>query len=247
MNEVIEKAEAMLRTIRPAEAVKAYKVIEGATVKIIAEKAKAWTGWTHVIGPFIQERTEKAKREAKGTRGPTYSAVVKKGMGQFYETYQKLSDNGTVSYLIKIMENLDAVDAWRYRIPEDERPTSPKRVWLAYEGSLLSTPEYKGDKEAKADTPDPEEDEEDDGDVKGDPRIKRKKPPVNRDEEAARYIEELEEKVGKSRMTSDPEINATNIWFGLKDAVGYEAAIQIARVTIDKLVALLDRIEAAGK
>jgi hypothetical protein len=237
MSEIIEEESPMIRSIRPSEAVKAYEGIEKSELRVVAEKTKAWGNWTRTIGPFVQERTEKAKREAKGTRGPTYSAVVKKEMGQFYPTYQKLSENGTISYLLKIMGELEAINLWRNRIPEDERPTSPRRIWEGYQASIQSTIKIIDQPQAEA------EEVEEVEEVDEEKKAKRAKRRANNDAENARYVEELEEKANRSRMTADPEMNAERIWLGLKDAVGYETAVPLARATIEKLAALLARVE----
>lgn len=236
------------RSIRPAEAVKAWQSIEKSAVKIVAEKAKAWHNWTKVIGPFILERRAKATAETGTTRGPTYAPALEKALGQFYPIYKRLSDNGSISRLLKVMDNLEAIEKWLAKQPADDRPSHPNRVWAAFEdakkGKIIS---FKDEAPAEL-LPDQEDEDDGDGDEdSGEDKPAKKRPRRNKDAERERRVEELEEELGRYRLSTDPELNAERIWLALQAVVGPKPAVDLARATAERLEALIDRVEGMWK
>ena len=248
------------RSIRPAEAVKAWERIYQSREVIragAAAKVRSLHDWIKVIGPFVHERINKAKAITGTTRGTIYSAELKKQMGQFYPIFKKQSDNGAISFLMNIMDNLQAVEAWLETLPKDERPHHPNRVWPAYEASRMKVVTFKD--EAPADLVQPDTDaEEDNDDVDDDdagddgededddkPTKKKRARRSKEEKDAAQEhrIELLEQELGKYRLSADPALNASRIWLALQDVVGPKPAFDLGRATTRELTQLLDRIE----
>lgn len=211
MNEINEDGNAMPRPIRPAEAVKAAEAIEQSEKIVVKEKAKAWTKWTHVIGPFIRQCTDNAKRIAGGTRGPTYSTELKKQMGQFHPRFVKYSKQGQTAYLTKVMDNLTKVNLWLASIPEDERPTHPARVWQNYEREALrSSPQYAADAES-GESGSAFADLEDSEDMNREKWKRRKTNQMSKDE-IANKLNEVLYTLEQRELTGNARDDASNIW-----------------------------------
>ena len=125
--------------MRPAQAVATYKRIMRLGEKAGKLSDEIWGEWKK-LGAHIIERQQMAATKAGGAkRGPTYSQQLAKAMGSFYECYQKLGRDGYTSTLVRCLEE-PAVEKWRNRLPPEERPSSPRRVWDAYRYSLRSSP-----------------------------------------------------------------------------------------------------------
>jgi hypothetical protein len=170
--------------------------------------------------------------KANATRGTTYAHYLKKALGQFHETYQKLSGNGTATALARCLDNLDAVTAFRNRMPEeDSRPNHPQRVWEAYEKSLRSTIDF-GDEDE--DSSDEDEDK---------PARRRVGRSHNTEKELLAEIEALREKISEYEMSIYPNMNAQRIWRRIVEILGHnERAGELAVKTGEELVALGKRI-----
>jgi hypothetical protein len=217
------------RSVTPSQAVALYR-------SILKHGEESWLKWIE-LGRWIKERTALAAVKANATRGTTYAHYLKKALGQFYETYQKLSGNGTATALARCLDNLDAVTAFRNRTPdEDSRPNHPQRVWEAYEKSLRSTIDFGGD--------DDESEEEDEDEDK--PARRRVGRSHNTEKELLAEIEALKERLSAFEMSIYPDINAERIWRRIVEILGHNArAGELAVKTGTALVGLGGRIVEA--
>ena len=181
MSDITETENTVPRSIRPAEAVKAWERIYQSREVIRAgeaAKVRSLHDWMKVIGPFVHERINKTKAITGTTRGTIYAAELKKQMGAFYPIYKKQSDNGAISFLMNIMDNLQAVEAWLETLPKDERPHHPNRVWPAYQKAQMPIVTFKDEAPDDLFVNDNEDEEADaDDEGSGDGTTKRRRRP----------------------------------------------------------------------
>ena len=218
----------------PGQAVKTYEAIG----KIGDE---AWRKWVD-LGYFVLERTTAAATKARGTRGPTYSAHLEKQLGKFAPIYRKLSNNGTLTSLVKCMGKLDEVNAFRERTRKSENasepPSHPQRLWAAYEASLSSTIDFQDDAaESDADAEDAEETAKAEG---------RRGKGHNREKDLLAQITALTEEIARIKemyeITGDPDSDAQRTWRRLVEAVGHDGAIERWPKFRDKMDAIVRRV-----
>jgi hypothetical protein len=211
------------RSVTPAQAVSLYK-------SILRHGDEAWRKWAE-LGTWIGERTAMAAVKAHATRGTIYARHLAKALGQFHPIYKTLSDNGTISFLMRCMTNLDTVNAFRNRLPEDDRPSHPRRLWEAYEASLRSTIEFGDDEEEDAD------------ETETRPARAHVGRSHNTEKELLAEIEALRERLSEYEMSIYPDMNAERIWRRIVEILGHNArAGELAARTGEALVALGKRI-----
>ena len=140
------------KPMTPGQAVWLYK-------SILMHGEELWRKWIE-LGRWVHERRILAAAKARGTRGPIYAAQLKRLLGQFHSTFQKLSNNGTLSALSRCIDSLEMVEAFRNRLGEDNRPNHPQRVWRAYAASLRSSIDFAPAEAEVAAAADAEGDEE---------------------------------------------------------------------------------------
>jgi len=120
------------------EASKAWRRIKTGQVRL-------WSDWTLVVGPGLI----KARAEAM------WIAQTNVPMGRGYNTAMsgllaeyKLDDMGETSraHLLKVMENLAAVEEWRAKQKDPGDLNHPSRVWMKYQRSAKAQDEHVAEK-----------------------------------------------------------------------------------------------------
>jgi hypothetical protein len=119
--------------------------------KIKAAQAKVWSDWTMVIGPGLS----KARAEAMAI------AQTNQPMGRGYNTAMsgllteyKLDDMGETAraHILKIMDRLSDVEAWRAKQKDPADLNHPSRVWTKYQRASASEDEKQKRKQHQRDT-----------------------------------------------------------------------------------------------
>lgn len=212
-------------SVTPAQAVSLYKAI-------LRHSEEAWQKWIE-LGHWIIARQVRAAEEAGSAKGPTYAAKLQKAMGKFFPIYRKLSDNGTMTNLMKCLANYDAIVAFRDSLEEDHRPSHPQRMWKAYEDQQLSGDiDIIGDMDAEGEEGETEPKES-----------KPRKKSQNRERELLAEIELLREKLDEHAMTIDAKMNAERMFRRCVELVGHgPRAAKLAISTGTELVAIGERI-----
>jgi len=104
-----------------------------------SEEAKRWQDWTEILCPALIRVQEEAMQFASTDkpRGRRYAKAV----SELLETY-KLDqiDCATRSNAIKILQNLDAVTAWRNKQKNPEALNHPSTVWRKFVKERQSSP-----------------------------------------------------------------------------------------------------------
>jgi predicted transcriptional regulator len=117
------------------EAGKAWKRVKG-------HQTKLWSDWTMVIGPALM----KARAEAMATAETPTNRPIGRGyntaMAGLLEEYGLADMNETArAHILKIMENLAAVEEWRAKQDDPEDLNHPSRVWLKFQRSSTQADE----------------------------------------------------------------------------------------------------------
>lgn len=218
------------KAVTPGQAVKLYE-------SIITAGEESWHKWVR-LGTWVKERRAIAVSKAHGTRGPTYAAQLEKAMGAFHPVFKRLSDNGTISYIDKCLAQLELVTAFRNRISEDQRPSTPSGVWREFEASLSSTTDFQSAEDEVA---------EEDAKEKGGKRKAHGKEGHNREKALMAEIELLREKLDEQRLSIYPDANAERIWRNLVEVLGHGRETgELAIKTAEKLLAIGRRITDDG-
>ena len=95
---------------------------------------KGWTHWTKEIGPWLLKAREEAMMLAVTNQpiGSSYS----KAMSEILEAYELDDINETArANLLRIMENLPAVEEWRMLQDNGTELNNPSTVWRKYQHS----------------------------------------------------------------------------------------------------------------
>jgi hypothetical protein len=215
--------------LTPSQAVAAYN-------RIGKRGDQAWQEWLR-LGRWIDERRAVAIAKAGGTtRGPTYARHLQRQLGQFHPIFQKLSDGGHLSGLSKCLANLAAVEAWRARVPIEERQSSPRRVWEAFDQSLHSTPEFVDE------DPDADDDEDEDSDDDKPARGGHRAFGHNREKELLAEVGKLQHLLEEHEMSIYPEINAQRIHRRMVEVVGHEHVLEVLQATLVELQKIVARL-----
>jgi hypothetical protein len=113
-----------------------------AWTRVKTSQARLWSDWTMIIGPGLM----KARAEAMATCNTPTSRPIGRGyntaMASLLEEYDLNDMSETArAHILKIMENLAAVEEWRAKQDDPDDLNHPSRVWLKYQRSSTQADE----------------------------------------------------------------------------------------------------------
>jgi hypothetical protein len=108
--------------------------------RVKSHQTKLWSDWTMEIGPALMKARAEAMAIAQTNRpiGRGYNQA----MAALLDEYD-IADMGETAraHILKIMENLAAVEEWRAKQDDPDDLNHPSRVWLKYQRSSTQADE----------------------------------------------------------------------------------------------------------
>jgi hypothetical protein len=108
--------------------------------RVKSHQMRLWSDWTLEIGPALMKARAEAMSVAETNRpiGRGYNTAMaglleEYGVGDMHETAR--------AHILKIMENLAAVEEWRAKQDDRDDLNHPSRVWLKYQRSSTQADE----------------------------------------------------------------------------------------------------------
>jgi hypothetical protein len=108
--------------------------------RVKSHQTKLWSDWTMEIGPALMKARAEAMSVAETNRpiGRGYNTAMS-GLLEHYE----IADMGETAraHILKVMENLAAVEEWRAKQHDPDDLNHPSRVWQKYQRSSTQADE----------------------------------------------------------------------------------------------------------
>jgi hypothetical protein len=108
--------------------------------RVKSHQTKLWSDWTMEIGPALMKARAEAMSVAETNRpiGRGYNTAMS-GLLEHYE----IADMGETAraHILKVMENLAAVEEWRAKQDDPDDLNHPSRVWQKYQRSSTQADE----------------------------------------------------------------------------------------------------------
>jgi hypothetical protein len=108
--------------------------------RVKTHQTRLWSDWTLEIGPALMKARAEAMAIAETNRpiGKGYNTVMS-GLLEAYEV-NDMSETAR-AHILKVMENLAAVEEWRAKQPDPDDLNHPSRVWAKFHRSSTQADE----------------------------------------------------------------------------------------------------------